>query len=307
MATYYLNNSTGSDGNAGTSAGAAWETWGYALGQLSTGDTLYVEATSTPYAMANVSNIPACSIIGSAKPNPITGVAVKVDGSGGDYFHECNAGYDMTNIWFNDFGDSSIGGVFYLDKTGSSGHNVFNWDNCIFSNLYGRSSTAGRGGIFSGGSGVSGYGADSLTWNMTNCKFVNLEAYSNIDAGVAWVAYSAPHAINLDHCDWYSTTPSRYALDTIVGNYGANNSTVTLTNCNISNNSGQTLGINTNYSGAGYTVNYAFTFDGGTYTNIDTTSGTITNSSNSDALYIDPANWDFRLQGSSPAINRGEV
>ena len=307
MATYYLNNDTGSNGNAGTSAGAAWGTWVYALGKLSTGDTLYVEATSTPYAMGNVSNIPACSIIGSAKPNPITGVAVKVDGSGGNYYHWCNAGYNMTNIWFDNIQDTDNNGLFYLNRAGSSGHNVFNWDNCIFSNLRGGSSSAGRGGIFSGGGAVSGYGADSLTWNATNCKFINLEAYSSSSAGCAWVANNAPHAINLDHCDWYSTTPTNYALDTIVGDYSVDVSTVTITNSNIANNSGQTLGVHTNYSGAGYNSNFTYTFDGGTYTDIDTTSGTITNSSNSDALYIDPANWDFRLQGSSPAINRGEI
>lgn len=40
MATYYVNASTGSNGNAGTSTGTAWKTLGYAFGQLAAGDTL---------------------------------------------------------------------------------------------------------------------------------------------------------------------------------------------------------------------------------------------------------------------------
>ena len=52
---------------------------------------------------------------------------------------------------------------------------------------------------------------------------------------------------------------------------------------------------------------YDFTMQGSTYTNITTTNGTITNSTNADAQFIDPASNDFRLKPTSPAIDRGIV
>lgn len=46
-ATYYVNTTTGANGNAGTSAGTAWKNTQYALGMLANGDTLNIVAPAT--------------------------------------------------------------------------------------------------------------------------------------------------------------------------------------------------------------------------------------------------------------------
>ena len=46
MTTYYLNNSTGSDGNSGTSSGAPWKTMGYADAHIAPGDTVLMQTAT---------------------------------------------------------------------------------------------------------------------------------------------------------------------------------------------------------------------------------------------------------------------
>lgn len=45
--TYYVDGASGSDGNAGTSTGAAWKTLGKASTSTAAGDTIYVKASAT--------------------------------------------------------------------------------------------------------------------------------------------------------------------------------------------------------------------------------------------------------------------
>ncbi len=307
MANYYVNNSTGSDANAGTSSGSPKATYSAGVALLSAGDNLYIEATATPYAMANIANIPSgVNFIGSAKPDPVTGVAVKIDGSGGDYYHYFLGSFTMTNIWYHDIIDSSFGGLFYTNRS-ATGHLTQNYTDCIFSEMKGVSSTAGRGGILAGGAGVGAYTADSITYNLTGCLFKNIESYGNTSAGALFIHSSGTFIVNITQCTWYQGTPTNYALDAIAADYSGIYTTITLTNCAVVNDSGQTLVIHGNYSGASIGADTSFTLTGSTYTNISTTNGTITNSTNADADFLDPSGLDFRLPKDSPAVDRGVV
>lgn len=102
-------------------------------------------------------------------------------------------------------------------------------------------------------------------------------------------------------CSWYQGTPTRYALDAIVGDYASSLSTVNIKNMAIVNNSGQNLTIHGGYSSADINQWYSYDIDGSTYTNIVTTNGNITNSTNADAMYLDPATNDFRLKPTQPS------
>ena len=46
MATRYVNNSTGSNANAGTSSGAPWKTLAYAYTNSAAGDTIYLQSST---------------------------------------------------------------------------------------------------------------------------------------------------------------------------------------------------------------------------------------------------------------------
>ena len=61
MTTYYLNNSTGSDGNSGTSSGTPWQTMGYADAHIAPGEAELIQtATCRVPAPQAESLVPLC-------------------------------------------------------------------------------------------------------------------------------------------------------------------------------------------------------------------------------------------------------
>lgn len=306
MANIYCNIDTGSDSNPGTQA-SPYKTFSKGVSTIASGDTVYLEASTTAYAWTSKTFPANVSIIGSVKPNPVAGSYVKIDGFGASLSWTFTASYNIQNIWLNNVVNSTATTLIGIDRN-TTGPIVANYTDCIISNMASGSSTAGRGGVLMGGGSVSAYKASSITFNMTNCVFKDIEAYNSTAAGCLFINGSGTqHVLNMTSCSWYQGTPTRYALDAIVGDYASNLSTVNIKNMAIVNNSGQNLTIHGAYDSAGMNAWYSYNIDGSTYTNIVTTNGNITNSTNADALYLDPATNDFRLKPTSPAIDRGVI
>lgn len=307
MASYYVSWDTGSDSNAGTSAGSPFKTVDKGLSVLATNDTLYIKASTTAYTWTSRTIPAGVSIIGDVKPNPVSNNYVKISGAGADVYWLCSGSYTLQNLWLDDVKDTSTSGIIYFNRT-ATGVIVANYTDCIISNLAGATSTAGRGGILNGGYNVTSYTATSITFNMTNCLFKNIESYGSASAGCLFVqSAGTAFTFNLNGCTWYQGTPTLTALDAIVGDYWSDLSTVNINNMALVNDSGTNLAIHGAYSGASMSAWYDFTMQGSTYTNITTTNGIINNSTNADAQFIDPASNDFRLKPTSPAIDRGIV
>lgn len=303
---YYVSWDTGSDSNAGSQA-SPFKTVDKGLSVLATNDTLYIEASTTAYTWTSRTIPAGVSIIGDVKPNPVSNNYVKISGAGADVYWLCSGSYTLQNLWLDDVKDTSTSGIIYFNRT-VTGVIVANYTDCIISNLAGASSTAGRGGILNGGTSVGAYTATSITFNMTNCLFKNIESYSSASTGCLFVQNpGTAFTFNLNGCTWYQGTPTLTALDAIVGDYSTDLSTVNINNMALVNDSGTNLAIHGAYSAASVNAWYDFTMQGSTYTNITTTNGIITNSTNADAQFIDPASNDFRLKPTSPAIDRGIV
>lgn len=307
MASYYVSWDTGNDGNAGTSAGSPFKTVDKGLSVLATNDTLYIAASTTAYTWTNRTIPAGVSIIGSVKPNPVNGSYVKISAAGASVYWYFLGSYTLQNLWLDNVINTAYTGIIYLNRS-ATGVIVANYTDCIISNLAGASSTAGRGGILNGGGSVSSYTATSITFNITNCLFKNIESYNSASAGCLFVQNSGTaFTFNLNGCTWYQGTPTLTALDAIVGDYSVDLSTVNINNMALVNDSGTNLAIHGAYGATSMSAWYDFTMQGSTYTNITTTNGTITNSTNADAQFIDPASNDFRLKPTSPAIDRGII
>ena len=303
---YYVSWDTGNDGNVGSQA-SPFKTVDKGLSVLATNDTLYIKASTTAYTWTSRTIPAGVSIIGDVKPNPVSNNYVKISGAGADVYWLFLGSYTLQNLWLDDVKDTNTSGIIFFNRT-ATGVIVANYTDCIISNLAGTSSSAGRGGILSGGTSVGAYTATSITFNMTNCLFKNIESYGSASAGCLFVQNSGTaFTFNLNGCTWYQGTPTLTALDAIVGDYSADLSTVNINNMALVNDSGTNLAIHGAYSGASMSAWYDFTMQGSTYTNITTTNGIINNSTNADAQFIDPASNDFRLKPTSPAIDRGIV
>ena len=306
MANIYVDIDLGSDSNPGTQA-SPYKTFSKGVSTIATGDTLYLEASTTAYTWVSKTFPADVSIIGSVKPDPVAGSYVKIDGFGASLSWTFTASYNIQNIWLNNVVNSTYSTLIGIDRN-TTGPIVANYTDCIISNMASSASTAGRGGVLMGGGSVSAYKASSITFNMTNCVFKDIEAYNSTAAGCLFINSSGTqHVLNMTSCSWYQGTPTRYALDAIVGDYAFNLSTVNIKNMAIVNNSGQNLTIHGAYGSADMNAWYSYDIDGSTYTNIVTTNGNITNSTNADAMYLDPATNDFRLKPTSPAIDRGVI
>jgi len=306
VANIYVDIDLGSDSNPGTQA-SPYKTFSKGVSTIASGDTLYLEASTTAYAWTGKTFPANVSIIGSVKPDPVAGSYVKIDGFGASLSWIFTASYNIQNIWLNNVVNSTATTLIGIDRN-TTGPIVANYTDCMISNMASVCSTAGRGGVLMGGGSVSAYKASSITFNMTNCVFKDIEAYNSTSAGCLFINSSGTqHVLNMTSCSWYQGTPTRYALDAIVGDYASNLSTVNIKNMAIVNNSGQNLTIHGAYGSADMNAWYSYDIDGSTYTNIVTTNGNITNSTNADAMYLDPATNDFRLKPTSPAIDRGVI
>ena len=303
MADFYCNIDTGSDSNAGTQL-APFKTFQKGIQSVAAGDTLYMAASLTPYAWFSTTIPTGVSIIGDVKPNPVSGMAVIIDGGGAARWFYYQGSITWQNVWIRNA--SSANCIIYTNRS-TTGLIVQNYTDCIISDLSGTWGTAARGGILAGGQSVASYAATSITYNLTNCLIFNIEATSIDGYGALFVhGTGTQFYVNLTSCTWYKPVSSRKQLGAIVADYLFLVSTVTLKNCTLVNSSDYNLMIHGVFGG-GLASPSNCTLDGCTYTYINTTNATITNSTNADAQFLDTGANDFRLKPTSPAIDRGVI
>lgn len=303
MANIYCNIDTGSDSNAGTQL-APFKTFQKGIQSVAAGDTLYMAASLTPYVWFSATIPTGVSIIGDVKPNPVSGMAVIINGGGAARSFYYQGSITWQNVWIRNASNASY--IIYTNRS-TTGLIVQNYTDCIISDLSGTWGTAARSGILAGGGSVASYAATSITYNLTNCLIFNIEATSIDGYGALFVhGNGTQFYVNLTSCTWYKPVSSRKKLGAIVADYASSVSTVTLKNCTLVNSSDYNLIIYGVYSSG--TANPSnCTLDGCTYTYINTTNATITNSTNADAQFLDTGVNDFRLKPTSPAIDRGVI
>lgn len=142
MATYYIDADHGDNGNAGTSAAAAWETWAYAVTQtMNSWDTVYLRRCENNHVtvlndfLTHTGNQPPygfMDIIGDNGNYGITEWAsdtttCRLGNSGGSYAMRLSSAVGEKNIRFKNI-QFFTGGVYFRDQHG--GDLVF--ENCFF-------------------------------------------------------------------------------------------------------------------------------------------------------------------------------
>lgn len=300
MATKYLNRDSGNNSNDGNSSGAAYATLAYALAALGTGDTLYIAASTGDYTWGSATIPNGVTIIGSVTPNPVTGEYVRISAGGAPSVWTLAGSFAAQKVWFYN-SHITYGSQFPFDRS-FTGNRVVTFTDCILSNMSTHQSTGSRGGIIAGGTSVGVYAAASTTVTLRRCAFFNLTSAPDASGGsIVRAIVSWP--ITFENCTYYSSASDTPAFAALSSYYVGTPPVVTYKNMVIQNDSGANLvplG-----SGTGLAISNGCTLTGSVYTNIVTTSVTITASDNADPLMLDPANSDFRLKPASPAIDRG--
>lgn len=300
MAVKYLNKDTGSDANNGNSAGAAYATLDYALGQLGAGDTLYIASSTTDYVWTDKTIPNGVSLIGDTEPNPVKGTYARINAGGNHRKWTLSGSFTARNLWFYNNLVGIAESQFYPDRTQSGTFSIL-FEDCILSHMNSNQSTATRGGIIGGGNSLYD-GVHSITLTLRRCAFFNLEGQAS-GAG-ALVRPPVSWTVLFDNCTYYSGTPTAFALGALVANNGST-PVVTYRNCIIENQSGSNIYLQSASSTAGSYTAQSATVSYCLYRNIVTTNLSISNSLTSDPQLLDVSNHDFRLKPTSPAINAG--
>lgn len=307
MASYYISMDSGNDTTGDGTSGNPYKTLDKGMSVLSAGDTLYIATSTTDYLWTVRSSIPSgVSVIGSTQPSPVSGRYVKISAGGADPEWNINGDITLRNLWFDNGTYAAYKSPFKISKSASLAQTI-NVENCIFSNISGTWATGGRGGVFGGGTANGLWTQPSVSITFLGCLFQNIESYASTSAYSLVITYGSAWDIKFISCTYYSGTPSHYALGTLVAIYSTSpTATVTLQNMIIDNNSGSDL-----YIYGSYTIvlsnSYPSSIDGSTYTNIQATNVTITNSTNAAPQFLDVGASDFRLKPTSPAIDRGVI
>jgi hypothetical protein len=269
MATYYINMDSGSDSTGTGTALLPWKTISKAYSMSTTGDTIYLQASSGLYVPVGIYNrtLTAASL-GSAV---IDGTGLNSLASGGTvyvnnlklqnmvgayeagFFKMYGGTWTFTNTQFHNYSDPSNGGIFYSRD---------------------------------------GWGGSSYTLNMTRCFFTG-----NITATFGAIAGSYSHSsyVNLCNCVFYhQTTDSFSGVGALFFNIVA-----TLKN-NIFVNLKPATTIPFRYSGYGSATG-DHNCKNGLFSYMPSGTGDIT----SDPMFVDAANNNFNLRPASPCIGTG--
>jgi parallel beta-helix repeat protein len=176
------------------------------------------------------------------------------------------------------FADNASPGVTCVDTSSPT------FENCMFT---GNSSAHGGGGMYC-------HGSSSPT--LTNCTFTNNTTADEGGGGMVTVASSTP---TLENCTFTNNTAGYGG-----GICSIDTSSPTLTNCifwnNAATNTTGTTGGHEIYDSSTVTVTVTYSDVEGS--NVWAGIGNI----NTDPLFVDPSNDDFRLQAGSPCIDAGD-
>lgn len=296
MANLYLDNTSGDNGNDGSSLAQAFATLDYALGEVSDGDTLYIEASVTDYTKSGYDVLPDnLTIIGSTNiQNPLVNHVVIDCASGGNKGFTIKENLDMTDIIIKDYIPAATDGFFNYASTNVA-ECTTNLTRVEMRDITLTTSTATRGGFFN--TGFNGGDYTRLNINLQNCFLNNIKG-SVVNYCALMRLYGTAY-VTTKNCTIYDDGTGTYTMGYIAT---AGNSTN-----NISSITHKNLAIKSLHSG---TINIGIgatdSDDGTVYDGNVTLTGTSTNATNADPLFADPANNLFHPKPDSPLINGGQ-
>lgn len=292
MATVYLNAATGNDANTYAQAqnsATPWLTLGKVNTSATTGDTVVMAAGTYTFASVNFAKYFVWVGAALANGHPTT----ILDGAAGNVQWALSDNPTFTNLTFQNIVSTSNTSppIGYTNAAGTAGTATFN--NCEFKNI--RYYAAND---WNSGTGLLG------TFYKSGCAFVlnscliddplctATKFCSAIFTGQASAAMGP--SVTLTNCTIALRSADDYA-DALVSKCNV----VTVKNCIFYNGTGSTV----NFAGTASTSNAVSYCDNYLITGVPAGTGNIT----TDPLFVDPANANFRLRPTSPALDTGTL
>jgi hypothetical protein len=282
MAIKYIA-TTGNDTTGDGSLALPWLTFAKALTGTSAGDTITVGAGTFTWATASVTNriVIGSTTFSSGLPTTI------FDGAAGNIIWTLDGTTAISNIMFQNATRTSFYG-FFEGAANNSASSTFT--NCVFRNLT----------LYNGNTQVCVIAkstGNSCSLTVTNCLFYALTGWIvNTVHALCKMRNGTGGTVTLTGNTVY--LPSGQLAATLFEGNSATTSTLTCKNNIIYNATGAAITWGASLTG------YTQTLNNNCLVNI-TSAPTNTNGITSDPLFIDPANGNFNLRPTSPAIDTG--
>lgn len=298
MATRYANADTGNDTTGTGTSGAPYATLDKAITVSSDNDTVILQQATTDYVFQN-DTIPAgLTIQGDVVPNMITQEWVRVTVNGAARQWNLSGNLTMENVvLYNFVGSANYSLIYWGSLSGVS--QIIQFTNCVFDTMSTLCSTSGRGGVIGNGGALGVPAQNSITLNFDRCLITNIKRNGGSAPYSGFIHTNGTQfTIRFRETTFYNPSTGT-ALDKIVSSYAG--SVPYFRNCIFNTDEAVPPTFCESYWGASDSsiVEYC------NYYGMNTTGATITNSVNSDPLFLDKANKDFRLKPASPSIDTG--
>ena len=297
MSTYYVDPTSGDNGNGGSSFADAWATIAYAISNSTTGDTIYIK--NGTYTWSSIDDFSAGRIFRAE-----TDGSVIFDNAGSSISFTVGASSvdaEVRGIVFQDAINASNTSVIIQNLT-TSGNATYTL--CTFSNMEVVSVADARGCVL----GAQGPGnAAELNLYLDRCTFYDMRRQSGATNSYVISKYgqSAGQEWYLDirNCTFYKSSSADY-IHTFINTRRTNS---TYFSCYLRNN----IFVDDN-SAIEFIQSLAAVDYDSDYNCINGFSGsTVPSESNgitSDPYFVDKANSNFNLRPDlSPCINAGVV
>lgn len=305
MSNIYTDSVLGNDTTGTGAIGAPYKTLDKSLTVATTNDTILLVPQSTDYVMTP-KTIPAGLTIKtttSLVPDVINSVYARINAGGAGPRWTLLGNITCENIYFYNWSSSSADSfIWWNTAAGLSGiAQVIQFTNCIIDTMATSIGTGGRGGVIGNAASLTTPPQLSITINFDRSLIKNIKKYSSTESAFIHT-YGNLYTIRFRECTIYNPSGGN-ELNTFVANYSSGGSIPYFRNCIITSDETSPFTFCKGYWG----LTEASTVEYCNYYRIDTTGAAITNSINSDPLFLDKANNDFRLKPDSPAINLGQL
>jgi hypothetical protein len=285
MTDYYINADTGNNGTGNGSSGNPWQTFVYALSQVSAGDAIIcADATATYLFPTAVTTLPANLTV---RGGTATGTVFDQGGGGLELMYSAG-NLTFENLTLRNAVATQAKGLIANASTSLSVTGAFT--NCIFHSLDLWTSGGAFGGVICGRQGAIG------AINLSSCLFYNCKEVSGQSATFSSFR-DGTMEFNLYNNTFYTSIAGAQAILT----YFSSLNTVisgTWKNNIFANDSGESVTLSGLGTPPTYENNCAYLLSG-----VPSGSNNIT----SDPLFVNAAGGNFNLQGSSPCIGTGTV